>query len=193
MSLRPQTPHSIPEETQRVAHAAFPKGTLCLHIADGLGPLDHDDQFAALFPNRGQPSASPARLALASVLQDVEGLPDRQAADAVRGRIDWKYALALELTDPGFDHTVLSEFRSRLVHGQAEPQLLDTPLERCRELGLIRPRGRQRTDSTHVPAAVRVLDRLERVGETIRAALNELALMAPDWLQALAPAAWYRR
>src|SRR3954465_11259659 len=193
MSLRPQSAHSIPEETQRVARAAFPKGTLCLRIADELGSLYRDDQFAELFPTRGQPAASPARIAMASVLQYGEGLSDRQAADAVRGRIDWKYALALELTDPGFDHTVLSEFRSRLVHGQAELQLLDTLLERCRELGLIRERGRQRTDSTHVLAAVRVLNRLERVGETMRAALNELAVVAPDWLQALSPAEWYRR
>jgi transposase len=101
--------------------------------------------------------------------------------------------LGLELTDPGFDHTVLSEFRGRLVHGQAELQLLDTLLNRCRELGLIRERGRQRTDSTHVLAAVRVLNRLERVGETLRAALNELAVIAPGWLQALAPAEWYPR
>src|SRR4051794_81663 len=193
MSLRPHSAHSIPEETQRVAHAAFPKGTLCLRIADELGALYRDEQFALLFPNRGQPAASPARLALTSVLQYVEGLSDRQAVDAVRGRIDWKYALALELTDPGFDHTVLSEFRSRLVHGQAELQLLDTLLERCRDLGLIRERGRQRTDSTHVLAAVRVLNRLERVGETMRAALNELAVIAPDWLQAFAPTEWFRR
>jgi transposase len=130
---------------------------------------------------------------MASVLQYVEGLSDRQAADAVRGRIDWKYALGLELTDPGFDHTVLSEFRCRLVQGQAEQQLLDTLLDRCRERELIRERGRQRTDSTHVLAAVRVLNRLERVGETMRAALNDLAVMAPEWLQALAPAEWYRR
>jgi transposase len=130
---------------------------------------------------------------MVSVLQYVEGLSDRQAADAVRSRIDWKYTLALELTDPGFDHSVLSEFRSRLVNGQAEQQLLDTLLERCRELGLIRERGRQRTDSTHVLAAVRVLNRLERVGETMRGALNDLAVMAPDWLQALAPPEWYRR
>src|SRR3954451_10568908 len=193
MSLPPQSVHSIPEETQRVAQAAFPKGTLCLRIADELGSLYRDDQFADLFPNRGQPAASPARIAMTSVLQYIEGLSDRQAADAVRGRIDWKYALALELTDPGFDHTVLSEFRSRLVRGQAEQQILDTLLERCRELGLIRDRGRQRTDSTHVLAAVRALTRLERVGETMRAALNELAVMAPDWLQALSPAEWYRR
>jgi transposase len=193
MSLHPRPDFKIPEETQRVAHAAFPKGTLGLRIADELGPIFRDDQFAELFPTCGQPAASPARLALTSVLQYVEGLSDRQAAEAVRGRIDWKYALGLELTDPGFDHTVLSEFRSRLVHGQAEQQLLDTLLERCRERGLIRQRGRQRTDSTHVLAAVRTLNRLERVGETMRAALNELAVMAPDWLQALAPAEWYQR
>src|SRR3954454_12488652 len=193
MSLHPLSAHSIPDETRRVAHAAFPKGTLCLRIADELGPLYRDDQFAELFPKWGQPAASPARLAMASVLQYVEGLSDRQAAEAVRGRIDWKYALGLELTDPGFDHTVLSEFRSRLVNGQAEQQLLDTLLGRCRELELIRERGRQRTDSTHVLAAVRVLNRLERVGETMRAALNDLAVMAPDWLQALAPEEWYPR
>ena len=172
-----------PKRPQRVAHAAFPKGTLCLRIADELGPLYRDDEFTDLFPNRGQPAASPARLALASVLQFVEGLSDRQAADAVRGRIDWKYALGLELTDPGFDHTVLSEFRSRLVNGQAEQRLLDTLLDQLKELGLIRERGRQRTDSTHVLAAIRVLNRLERVGETMRAALNELAVITPDWLQ----------
>jgi transposase len=193
VSLHPQPDFAIPEETRRVAHAAFPKGTLCLRIAEELGSIYRDDQFAALFPTRGQPAVSPARLALASVLQYVEGLSDRQAAEAVRGRIDWKYALRLGLTDPGFDHTVLSEFRSRLVTGQAEQQLLDTLLDQLRELGLIRERGRQRTDSTHVLAAVRVLNRLERVGETMRAALNELAVMAPDWLQALAPAEWYPR
>jgi transposase len=132
-------------------------------------------------------------LALATVLQYLEGLSDRQAADAVQGRIDWKYALRLSLTDPGFDHTVLSEFRSRLIEGKAEQQLLDTLLDRWRDLGLVKPRGRQRTDSTHVLAAVRGLNRLERVGETLRAALNEVAVMAPAWLQALAPAEWYER
>jgi len=193
VSLQPQPAFAIPEETRRVAHAAFPKGTLCIRIADELGSIYDDDQFASLFPTRGQPATSPARLAMASVLQYIEGLSDRQAAEAVRGRIDWKYALGLELTDPGFDHTVKSEFRSRLVQGQAELLLLDTRLDRCRELELIRQRGRQRTDSTHVLAAVRVLNRLERVGETMRAALNDLAVMAPDWLQALAPAEWYSR
>jgi len=193
MSLHPQSPPLIPAETERVARAAFPKGCLAMHLADALGPLFADQQFTALFPRRGQSAEAPAMLALATLLQFAEGLSDRQAADAVRGRIDWKYALALELTDPGFDHTVLSEFRSRLVESKAEQLLFDTLLTRCRELGLLKKRGRQRTDSTHVLAAVRVLNRLERVGETLRVALNALAVVAPEWLQALAPAEWYER
>src|SRR5262249_41899040 len=124
MSLQAQAGFEIPEETQRVARAAFPKGTLCLRVADALGVLYQDRQFAGLFPPRGQPAEAPARLALVTVLQFVEGLSDRRAAEAVRGRIDWKYALGLELTDPGFDHTVLSEFRTRLVTGKMEQLLL---------------------------------------------------------------------
>jgi Transposase DDE domain/Transposase domain (DUF772) len=126
-------------------------------------------------------------------MQFAEGLSDRQAADAVRSCIDWKYALSLELSDPGFDHTVLSEFRTRLVGGQAERLLLDTFLARVRERGLLNVRGRQRTDSTHVLAAIRALNRLELVGETLRHALNSLAVVAPAWLQAQAPAAWLDR
>jgi transposase len=98
----------------------------------------------------------------------VEGLSDRQAADAVRGRIDWKYALGLSLIDSGFDHTVLSEFRSRLIEGGAERLLLDTLLQRLRDHGLVKAKGRQRTDSPHVLAAVGGLNRLERVGEAAR-------------------------
>ena len=185
MSLQPQLAYVIPDETRRVAHAAFPKGALCLRLVEALGQLYLDEQFAALFPTRGQPAASPARPALVLVLQYVEGLSDRQAADALRGLIDWKYALGLELTHPGFDHTVLSEFRARLDINAADRLLLDILLARLRQLGLIKQRGRQRTDSTYVLAAVRWLNRLERVGETLRAALNELAVVAPAWLRKL--------
>jgi transposase len=132
MSLHPQPLSAIPEQTHRVAHAAFPTGTLCLRSADELGDRFRDQQLAELFPIRGQPAASPARLAWVCALQSIEGLSDRQVADAVRGRIDWKSALALELDDPGFNHTVLSEFRSRLVNGQAGPLLLDTLLDDSR-------------------------------------------------------------
>jgi transposase len=139
MSLHPQEPPSVPDDTKHVARAAFPGGTLCLHIAEALGLIYHDSQFAALFPRRGQPAEAPGLLALVTVLQFIEGLSDRQAADAVRGRIDWKYVLGLSLTDPGFDRTVLSEFRSRLIEGSAERLLLDALLQRLRELGLVKP------------------------------------------------------
>ena len=111
----------------------------------------------------------------------------------MRARIDWKYTLGLELTDAGFDHTVLSEFRSRLVGGGLELLLFDILLERAQALGLLKQRGRQRTDSTHVLAAVRSMNRLERVGETLRAALNALALAAPEWLRAVAEPGWFAR
>jgi len=102
-----------------------------LRLHEELGSIYEDEAFAELFPRRGQPAEAPWRLALVTVLQFVEGLSDRQAADAVRARIDWKYLLGLELMDPGFDHTVLSEFRTRLVDGHAERVLLDTVLRRA--------------------------------------------------------------
>ena len=101
--------------------------------------------------------------------------------------------MGLDLTDPGFDFSVLSEFRDRLLAGSAAALLLDKLLERCRTMGLLKARGQQRTDSTHVLAAIRVMNRLELVAETLRAALNELATVAPAWLQAMAPLAWYER
>jgi transposase len=111
----------------------------------------------------------------------------------VRARIEWKYALGLELTDSGFDHTVLSGFRTPLVEGKLELLLLDTLLERAQTLGLLKQRGRQRTDSTHVLASVRTMNRLERVGETLRAALNALATADPEWLTGIADPEWFKR
>ncbi len=148
---------------------------------------------ADLFPTRGQPAAAPWRLALVTLFQFAEDLSDRQAADAVRARIDWKYALSLDLTHPGFDHTVLSEFRGRLVAGEAGEVLLERLLACCRERGLLKAGGRQRTDSTHVLAAVRALNRLELVRETMRHALDILAVEAPDWLRAQAQPEWVER
>jgi transposase len=193
LSLQPRPVPPVPEQTARVAHAAFPKGNPYLQLRDELGTVFGDDDFLDLYPRRGQPALSPWRLAMVLVLQFKEGLSDRRAADAVRARIDWKYLLGLELTDPGFDATVLCEFRARLLAGNAEERLLETLLGRCKELGLIRARGRQRTDSTHVLASIRVMNRLELVAETLRATLNELADVAPQWLRGLAPAAWYER
>jgi len=127
------------------------------------------------------------------VLQFAENLTDRQAADAVRGRIDVKYLLGLELADDGFDHTMLSEFRSCLVAAGAEHLLRDALLEQCVARQLLELRGRQRTDATHVLTAARALYRLACVGEAVQRALNILAVVAPSWLQAHVPAAWVDR
>lgn len=193
MSLHPQAIPAIPTETARVARAVFPKGNLYMHLKDELGAIYEDHCFADLFPERGQPAACPWRLALVTIMQYVEGLSDRQAADAVRSRIDWKYALCLELTDVGFHHSILSEFRGRLVGGGAEERLLDLLLEKCQANAWIKVKGRQRTDSTYVLGRIRAVNRLVCVAETLRAALNSLALIAPDWLPEHSEPDWVDR
>ncbi len=193
MSLHPQDVPPVPESTARIARAAFRRGNTYMRMRDEFGALFTDEAFAPLFPVRGQPAAAPWRLALVTIMHYVEGLPDRQAADAVRGRIDWKYAVSLELDDPGFDASVLCEFRARLVSGGLEQRMLDLMLEHFRERKLLTAGGRQRTDSTHVLAAIRVVNRLALVGETLRAALNALAVAAPVWLRAHADPAWAER
>ena len=149
MSLQPEPLSEIPAETARIARAAFRKGNVIMRLRDEFGTLYADADLAHLFPKRGQPAWSPWRLALITVFQFLEQLSDRDAADAVRARLDWKYALGLKLDDPGFDHTVLSEFRTRLVAGQAELLLLDTMLARFKEHGLLKtgnaPRMASRT------------------------------------------------
>jgi transposase len=191
--LRPHSLSPVPDDTARVARAVFPDGHPYLRLADELGDLFTDDLFAPLFPSHGQPALAPWRLALVTMLQFAEGLSDLQAAHALRTRIDWKYVARLSLDDRGFDGSVLSEFRGRLLAGAAETLLLDQLLTWCREQQLLHARGTQRTDSTHVLAAVRALNRIELVGETMRAALNTLALVAPDWLRAHRQPDWIDR
>src|SRR5919107_491594 len=193
MSLRPEPVGEIPAETARVARAAFPKGTVVTRLRDEFDALYQDEDFRKLYPARGQPGLAPWRLALVTLFQFLEHLSDRQAADAVRARIDWKYALGLELTDPGFHFSVLTEFRARLVAGQAEHLLLDTMLERFKARGLIKARGKQRTDSTHVLGAVHALHLLELVSEPLRAPLDDLAAVVPDWVRVIAQPAWFDR
>ena len=132
-------------------------------------------------------------LTVVTLLQFLEGLTDRQAAEAVRSRIDWKYLLGLEPTDTGFHVTVLHAFRTRLIAGRAELRLLTIMLERLQRDGLLKARGCQRTDSTHILAAVRTMNRLEIVGATLRFALNRLAIVAPDWLRAQVTPEWFAR
>lgn len=193
MCLHPQSIKPVPTETARVAKAAFPKGNPYLTLRDELGPIFDDSDFAKLFATVGQPALPPWRVVLVTVLQFRENLSDRQAVEAVRSRIDWKYLLGLELTDEGFDFSVLSEFRKRLIENKQEHLLLDKLLLCCKEKGLLKSRGQQRTDATRVLASIRKLNRLELVGETMRAALNELATVAPEWLTTIAPDEWYMR
>src|SRR3990172_7714614 len=156
--LKPDKYAGIPEMTRLIAREAFPQGNIFLTMRDELRPIFEDEQFCDLYPALGQPAVSPARLALVTVMQFVENLTDRQAAQAVRARIDWKYALGLELSDPGFNYSILSEFRSRLIEGGAEQLLLEKILEQCEARGLLGGKKKQRTDSTHVMAAIRVLN-----------------------------------
>jgi len=193
MTLHSQNEFSIPEETARVARAAYPKGNLYMKMRDALGTIYQDESFAHLFPQNGRPAEAPWRLAFITVVQFMEGLPDRQAADAVRGRIDLKYALGLELSDPGFDFSILSDFRQRLLERGAEQLLLDAMLALCKEQGWLKERQRQRTDSTHVLAKVRAINRLMCVGEAMRFALTSLAIVAGEWLLAHSDPEWVNR
>ena len=160
MSLKPEAIPEVPVDTERIAHAALPPDNLCLAIRDRIGMIYQDSQFQALFATRGQPAECPWRLALVCILQFAENLSDRQAANAVRARIDWKYLLSLSLEDTGFHYSVLSEFRSRLVNGEGEQVLFEALLDHLKTSGLLKARGQQRTDSTHVLAAIRALNRL---------------------------------
>ncbi|WP_329433298.1 IS1182 family transposase [Streptomyces sp. NBC_01280] len=183
----------VPSGTRQIARAVFPKGCLAMRIRDHLGTVFSDEEFREAFGDRGRPGISPGQLALVSVLQYVENLTDRQAAHAVRARIDVKYLLGLELADTGFDFTVLTGFRQRLVDHGLEERVLDLLLERLAGQGLVCAGGRQRTDSTHVLAAVRRLNRLEFIGETLRACLEALATADPQWLAAWIEPSWQER
>jgi transposase len=136
MCLKPEIIEAVPEETARIARAAYPKGNIYLQLRDTFGTIYQDEQFVDLYPRQGQPAEAPWRLALVSVMQFREGFSDRQAADAVRGRMDWKYLLGLELSDPGFNYSILSEFRQRFLSNEKDLLVFDLFLMQLRERGL---------------------------------------------------------
>jgi transposase len=194
MTWRPHPLPPVPEATAAIVKAAFPKGNLYVDLRTEFSTLYAQDLFADLYADRGHPvEVAPWRLALVMVMQYIAGLTDRQAAAAVRRCIDWKYALSLELTDAGFDFTLLHDFRERLLAHDATQRLLDTFLEACKARGWLKARGTQRADSTHVLAAIRTLQRLERGLETLRAALHQRSAAEATWGQRHIPVAWYER
>lgn len=192
LSLRPRSGEQVPPLTARIARASNPGGTTAMWVRNQLDGLWCDQDFADWYPRDGRPGLSPAQLATVCVLQFLLGLSDRQAAEAVRCRIDFKYAMAVELDDPGFHHSVLDDFRDRLAEGDRADRLLDLALTRLKEAGL-RERTMQRTDSTYVLAAVRDLTRLELVTEAVRTALEEVAGAAGHLLDGLVHEEWGRR
>ena len=138
MSICPRLGVEVPELTVRVARASNPAGTTAMWVRDRLDGLRADEDFAGWYPRDGRPGLSPAQLATVSVLQFLLGLSGRDAAEAVRCRIDFKYALGLDLDDPGFHHSVLSDFRERLLEEGRADRLLDLALARLKEAGLVR-------------------------------------------------------
>ncbi|MEY9968541.1 transposase [Streptacidiphilus sp. MAP12-16] len=193
MSLHPRSGEQVPSLTAQIARASNPDGTTAMWIRDRLDGLWCDEDFADWYPRDGRPGLSPAQLATVCVLQFLLGLSDRQAAEAVRCRIDFKYAMAMELDDPGFHHSVLAGFRERLVQDDRADRLLDLAPARLKEAGLVGERTTQRTDSTHILAVVRDLTRLELVTEAVRAALEEVARTAGHLLVGLVGEEWGRR
>src|SRR5919198_3486223 len=194
MALRPQSLPPVPEATAAAVQAAFPKGNPYVALRAEFGALYDDQLFADLYPAQGRPvEVAPWRLALVLVMQYIEGLTDRQAADAVRRCMDWKYALSLDLHDPGFDFTLLHDFRQRILAHEAGQRFLDTFLAACKARGWIKARGTQRTDSTHVLAAIRTLHRVEGVLEAMHYALNQLSAAEPTWVQQHVSPEWYTR
>ena len=191
--LRVEKRYTIPEKTVQVVRRAFPKGNPYIRLRDALGPIFQDEDFVDLYPTKGQPGWSAWRLALVTVMQYMENLTDRQAAEAVRARLDWKYALGLRLDDAGFDYSVLSEFRQRLLRGGKEGLLLERILQVAEEGQLLEGKATQRTDATYVLARIRRMNRLEIAGEAVRRVLDDVALIAPDWLREHMQGAWVER
>jgi transposase len=193
MSLKIEPPRPMPAVTAAVGRALLKENSPYRLIGEQIYGEFSDEAFADLFSIEGQPAISPTILAFVTIFQFMEKLSDRQAAESLRMRIDWKYALHLPLDYAGFDYSVLSEFRDRLVQHQAEKRVFEQLLQQFSQLGLIKRRGRQRTDSLAVLSKVRWLSRLELVVESLRLAVGALLKADRDWIQALLPPSWEDR
>jgi transposase len=190
MSLKVKQPWQMPNETQRIGqHLLQEKNTYRL-IGDELFTKLNEQDFADLYPSEGQPGYSPVILAFVTVFQFMEKLPDRQAAEALRMRLDWKYALHLSLDNEGFNFSVLSEFRDRLIAGKAEARVFETLVAQIREMGLIKEHGKQRSDSIAMLSKVRWLSRLELAVETLRLTVVSLVNADSKWSGEILPPSW---
>lgn len=193
MALSKEGLGEIPEETKRIAQAVHRKGNVYMQVRDELDGMVSDAMFADLYAEMGRPSVSPSCLVLVLIMQYMAGYSDRQAAEAARDKISWKYALSLEMTDVGFDASILSDFRGRLLEHEGGSRLFEQVLSHLSEKALLKGHLKQRSDATHVIASVRNLNRLELVGESLRSCLNRLAQVDPEWLGRVLPQSWIDR
>jgi transposase len=189
MSLKPKPVREMPAGIAEVRDL-IPEGSVYRLVGDGLYAKYDDADYADLYHAEGQPGISPVLLAFVTTFQFLEKLSDRAAANAIRVRLDWKYALHLPLNYPGFDFSVLSEFRDRVIEHSAEARLFDSVLQQLQEMGLLKRRGRQRTDSLAILAKVRDLTRLERLVEMVRLALRALLAADENWVRITVPPTW---
>jgi transposase len=190
MSLKVRPVPPIPDDIAAVVRQILPATHPLVVMGDRLSQFISDEAFADLYPAEGKPALSPALLGLVTVLQYWEFLSDRQAIHMVITRLDWKYALHLGLMYAGFDHSVLCEFRQRLIAHDAQRRVFDQLLLALRQAGLLKGKHMQRTDSLAVLGAVRQLSRLELAMETLRLAVVELEEQDPAWLKAAVPSSW---
>lgn len=193
MSLKLQPPRAMPADTALVGSKLLSANSPYRLIGDQLFEQYRDEDFVDLYSREGKPAISPVLLVFVITFQFLEKLSDRQAAEAVRVRLDWKYALHLPLSYAGFDFSVLSEFRDRLIRHQAERRIFDRLLEQMQALGLLKRRGRQRTDSTAMLTKMRRLNRVERVAETLRLAARALVQINREWCEEVLPPSWEER
>ena len=190
MCLKVQEPWSMPSETERIGRALLKKDNAYRLIGDKLFANISEQEFADLYPSEGQPGLSPVILAFVAVFQFIEKLPDRQAVESLRVRMDWKYALHLPLEYEGFNFSVLSEFRDRLLEGQAEGRVFENLVKQIQGLGLIKEHGKQRSDSIAMLTKVRWLSRLEVAVETLGLAVVGVVNTEPDWSEEILPPSW---
>ncbi len=190
MCLKAQSPWQMPEETRRIGQQLLEEKNTYRLIGDGLFAKLNEEEFSDLYPNDGQPGLSPVILAFVTVFQFIEKLPDRQAAESLRMRMDWKYALHLPLEYTGFNFSVLSEFRDRLIAGKAEGRVFEALVAQIREMGLIKEHGKQRTDSIAMLSKVRWMSRLELAVETLRLAVVSLVKVERGWSAGILPPSW---
>ena len=190
MCLKIQSPWPMPEETGRIGKKLLEENDPYRLIGEQIFEKWEEGEFADLYSSEGKPGYSPVILAFVSIFQFMERLADRQAAQALRMRLDWKYALHLPLEDAGFDFSVLSEFRDRLIDGQAEKRVFEKLVEEIRAMGLIKERGKQRSDSIAMLVKVRRLSRIEMVVETLRLAVVALVTAHREWCEEIIPPSW---